>query len=143
MLSVLPCVNAYGCKVCVRLQGVSIINEKHPSVSGFLQERTGRGGSRGRGSGVKDNTIRRAVRVHYTVTHHSRFLSLPFCSSLFLPTVVDGVTGEHILDVFTPNFQILRTCQKVLQQQQVDFGIVSTHQHWIFESLLLTIVDLM
>lgn len=33
---------------CVGLQGVSIINEKCPTVSGFLRERSGTGGSRGK-----------------------------------------------------------------------------------------------
>lgn len=51
-----------------------------------------------------------------------------FYSSLFLPTVVDGVTEEHS-DVFIHNLQILRTCQEVL-----DFGIISTDQQGIFES---------
>ena len=47
-----PLVEAYANSsrtcVCVGLQGVSIINEKRPTVSGFLRERSGRGGSRGK-----------------------------------------------------------------------------------------------
>lgn len=73
----------------VKLQGVSIINEKCPTVSGFLWERRGTGGSRGEGvQGLKITGLEISVGELYPNT--ALTFSLPdFFPSLSLPTVAE------------------------------------------------------
>lgn len=61
-----------GCRVCQ-----SLMKSVPPSQVSFGRG-VGEEGVGGRSSGVKDNRMRRAACVHYTVTLHSRFLSLCF-----------------------------------------------------------------
>lgn len=74
--SVLPCVNdsrekcVRGCRVCQSLM------KSVPQSQVSFRRGVGEEGVGGRSSGVKDNRIRRAACVHYTVTQHSRFLFL-------------------------------------------------------------------
>lgn len=61
-----------GCRVCQSLM------KRVPPSQVSLGRGVGEEGVGGRSSGVKDNRIRGAPCVHYTVTQHSHFLSLPF-----------------------------------------------------------------
>lgn len=130
-ISVLPCeyASVSGCRVCQ-----SLMKSVPPSQVSFGRG-VGQEGVGGRSSGVKDNRIRRAVCVHFTVTQHSHFLSLPFFFLLShrpqLQTE-DYVVEERNIETFVPSFLLPNICQKVPQQD--DFGIVSAHHQWIFES---------
>lgn len=94
-----------GCRVCQ-----SLMKSVPPSQVSFGRG-VGEEGVGGRSSGVKDNRIRRAVYVHYTVTQHSHFLPLPFFSSLSLQTE-DNVIEEQIIEMFVPSLSCWRPAKK-------------------------------
>lgn len=99
-----------GCRVCQ-----SLMKSVPPSRVSFGRG-VGEEGVGGRSSGVKDNRIRRAVYIHYTVTQHSHFLPLPFFSSL--PS--DRSQYHWGTDRWNLCTQLilLKTCQMLHQQQR-------------------------
>lgn len=143
IVCVVVCVCVSACRMCQSLMKVVPLSQV-PFGRGAGEEGGGE-----RSSGVKDNRVRRAQRLHYCNTTPPSLFSLslspPF--AFFLPSpfsqlpreddVVEGAVLKSFVSssAFRKVFQIVQQQQQRRQRgQEVEFGIVVTHYYVVLES---------